>query len=134
MRHFLVALVALAAVGCGDTYNVAAPTAPTAPVVIPRHTIEFRVTGNATSARIRYSNPAEGLTQTVSSLPFLADTATAQPLIFLSLDVTPIAYPFIIGAPFMSAQIIVDGFLFREATSNDTTLSTISASGTWRAN
>lgn len=122
---------------CGDTI-IQQPTAPTPPpvVVTPvviRNMIEFRVVGNATLARVRYSDPIDGLTQTVTSLPFIADLVTTQNTIFLSLDVTPISFPLINQAPFLSAQIIVNGFLFREATTTDTTFNTLSVSGTWRA-
>jgi len=50
---------------------------------------------------------------------------------FLSIDATPTSYPFLLF-PFMSVQIFVDGLLFREASSADFLLATITASGTWR--
>jgi hypothetical protein len=115
---------------CGDTVYQVTPPAPTAP---SRTSIEFRVSGNASSARIRYANPVDGLTQVVTSLPYVIELATTQDNFFLSLDVTPLSYPFFVPNPFMSAQIIVNGFLFREATSNDTLMNTLSVSGTYRA-
>jgi hypothetical protein len=134
MRSLLVLVVALAAVGCGDTI-VQLPNTPAPPPETTRtNTIEFRVNGNATSARIRYSDPIDGLTQVVTGLPYVVELATTQSAIFLSLDVTPIAFPFLVQAPFLSAQIIVNGSLFREATSSDTALNTLSVNGTWRSN
>lgn len=131
--HALALALAVVTAGCGDTIlNTPAPIVT--PIPTPRsHTIEFRVSGNATAARIRYSNPVDGLTQVLTGLPYVVDLATTQATIFLSLDVTPLAYPFLIQAPFLSAQIIVDGSLFREATSSDTALNTLSVTGTWRA-
>jgi hypothetical protein len=132
-RLVVVAALALAAAGCGDTIlNTPAPIITPIPTA-RSHTIEFRVSGNATAARIRYSNPVDGLTQVLTGLPYIVDVATTQATLFLSLDVTPIAYPFLITAPFLSAQITVDGALFREASSSDTALNTLSVNGTWRA-
>lgn len=137
IRAPLVAVLALAlaAAACGDTI-VQVPTTP-APIPSPAartNTIEFRANGNATAARIRFSNPIDGLTQVVTGLPYVVEASTTQTTIFLSLDVTPIAFPLFVQAPFLSAQIIVNGSLFREASSSDTALNTLSVNGTWRAN
>ena len=145
MIRSLLLLACLTAVGCGDTiiqpptYPAPAPTptptpAPTPPPAPRVHTIDYRVVGSASSARIRYSNPVDGLTQVVTTLPFDVQFSTAQTIIFLSLDVTPIAFPLLQPSPFLSAQIVVDGSLFREATSADTTLTTLTVTGTWRGN
>jgi hypothetical protein len=142
----LVVVGTLFAASCGDTVinppTYPAPIAPTptpqpapTPPPAPRsNTIEFRVSGNASSARIRFSNPVDGLTQVITGLPYIVEATTTQTIIFLSLDVTPIAYPIGITAPFLSAQIVVNGSLFREATATDTALNTLSVNGTWRAN
>lgn len=106
------------------------PTTPTTPVVVTNK-IEFRVSGTATSVRVRYSTPLDGLSQTVTSLPFFASFNTTQSSHFLSLDVTPLTFP-LVGQPFLSAQILVDGNLFREASSFDLTTSLLSVSGNWR--
>jgi hypothetical protein len=106
------------------------PTSPTPPVT--RTTIEFRVVGNASSARIRYSTPVDGLTQVISSLPYSSSFSTAATSLFLSLEVTPLSYPLLSGNPFLAIQIVVNGALFREATANDLSLTTLSVSGTWR--
>ena len=132
LAALLVALVVVA--GCGDTniyQNPLGPSPPGAPAT--RHSIEFRVSGNANGARIRFADPVDGITQVLTALPYVVEASTTQATIFLSLDVTPTAYPFAILAPFLSAQIVVDGALFREATSADTSLNTLSVSGTWRA-
>jgi hypothetical protein len=117
---------------CHDT-DIAATALPVTPTPPPLNAIEFRVSGTALSARIRFSDPRDGLSQVVSALPYVVDTATRDTTIFLSLDVTPLSFPFVVGSPFMSAQIIVNQAVFREATSSDTSGATLSVSGTWRA-
>jgi hypothetical protein len=139
IRHaMLVTLVALVAAGCGDTNiypdNPTAPTPTPLPTAPTRHTVQFRVTGNAVSAVIRIENPLDGASQVVTALPYTVDVPSALTVMFLSLDVTPTAFPFGATAPFLSAQILIDGMVFREAVSTSTTLNTISVSGTWRAN
>jgi hypothetical protein len=126
---------------CSDT-NIIIPTSPSnlpvttgsplpnAPVV-QTHKIEFRVTGNALGARIRYNNSNDGTAQVTTTLPFVFNLTTNQQSMFLSIDATPTSYPFLLF-PFMSVQIFVNGLLFREASSADFLLSTITASGTWR--
>jgi len=141
MRHLLAAaavLVALTVAACGDTIlNV--PTSPTpngnatpAVPVIGRHTIAFRVTGNATAVRVRYSTPIDGLQQVVTTMPYNATFQTNSDTMFLSLEGTPLSYPIAINNPFFSIQIVVDGYLFREATSAEFLLNTLSVNGTWR--
>lgn len=93
--------------------------------------IEYRVTGNALSARVRYSTEIDGLTQTVTTLPFFTSFNTLETNLFLSLEVTPISFPGI-DYPFLSAQIYAGGVLFREATSASVLLNTLSVSGNWR--
>jgi len=128
---------------CSDT-NIIVPTSPsTLPVtpnsptpnpsnpIVLNHKVEFRVTGNALGARVRYSTSNDGLAQVTTVLPFVFNMTVTQPSIFLSIEATPTSYGFI-TFPFMSAQIFVDGLLFRESSSSDFLLSTITASGTWR--
>lgn len=105
------------------------PTTSTTPVTANR--IEFRVTGNAGGVRVRYSNPVDGLTQVVTTLPYVATITTQQNDMFLSLEATPtfwVSNTF----PFLSVQIFVNGVLFREANTSDFFLTTISVSGNWR--
>ena len=138
----LCALLSLA-VACSDT-NIIIPTTPSnlpvtptnpgnpnAPVPILTHKIEFRTTGNALE-RIRYSNSNDGLAQVTTVLPFVFNMTTSQQSIFLSIEATPTSYSVLTTFPFMSAQIFVDGLLFRESSSSDFFLQTITASGTWR--
>lgn len=136
LRALLAVLTLTGAAACGDTI-VNLPTTPSAttststPAVV-KSTIEFRVTGNASSVRIRYSSPTDGLTQVVSTLPYSNRFVTTEEALFLSLEATPIAYSGITNYPFVSAQILVNGAVFREATSNEFFLYTLAIQGTWR--
>lgn len=135
MRLLPVLLIAaVSAARCGDTIiqNIL-PTNPTdtTPKVVV-NTFQYRVGGNASSVRIRYSNEKDGLIQSTTTLPFFTSFSSTASSVFLSLDVTPISYPTGTVAPFVSAQIFVNGDLFREASSNDLTLQTVSVNGTWR--
>lgn len=94
--------------------------------------IEFRVTGNATSVRIRSSDSNNGLSQVITTLPYTNTFTTSNDSLFLSLDATPINYSALTVFPFLSVQIFVNGILFREATSNEFLLNTLSVNGTWR--
>ncbi len=135
MRSILVVLVALLVAGCGDTI-INVPNQPSAvtssTTAVTSNKLEFRVTGNASSARIRYSTPLDGLVQTTTTLPFFTSFSTKADDMFVSLEVTPISYSAIVNSPFLSAQILVNNTLFREATSTDFFLYTISVSGVWR--
>ena len=96
------------------------------------NTIEFRVNGNPLLAKIRYSNPVDGLTQVTTILPYVISTQTPQQTMFLSIEATPTGYLSSVGVPFLSVQIFVNSELFREANSSDFSLQTLSVSGTWR--
>lgn len=118
--------------GCDDDTNTVnvlnSPTGPSGGKTI----IEFRVSGNASQARIRYSNPNDGLSQVVTTLPFTTSFTTSQSTIFVSLEATPLTFPFSVLYPFNAVQIFADGNLFREASSADFLQSTIGVSGTYR--
>jgi hypothetical protein len=117
---------------CTTTVNNNIPTAPTpATPTVTKSTVEFRVIGNANQARVRYSDPIDGLNQVVTSLPYSNSFSTTSAQMFLSLDVTPLSFPLLIANPFLAAQIVVDGSVFLSGTSNDTS-STVTISGTWR--
>jgi hypothetical protein len=133
-RIVLVLGIALTAIACGDTI-VNLPTTPTpsttTPVVV-KHTIQFRAQGNASSVRIRYSTPVDGLGQVVTSLPYFQTFAITGDNVFLSLEATPISYGYGVLYPFLSIQIAVDNVVFREATSADFLLAPLATSGQWR--
>jgi hypothetical protein len=132
MKALPVLLVALAVAGCGDTIvNIPTTPTPTTPAVV-KHTIQFRVLGNATSARVRYSTPTDGLGQVVTSLPYFNTFTVSGDSLFLSLEATPISYGFAVLYPFLSVQIAVDNTVFREATTQDFLLQPLSTSGQWR--
>ena len=144
MRLILPIILVLAGFGCAScdrTTVIFPPTAPsgtttetTQVVQAPQPVnsrIEFRVTGNPSSARVRYSTPTDGLIQVVTTLPFFTSFNTTADNLFVSLEVTPISYS-VFQFPFLSAQIIANGNLFREVTSNEFLLNTISVNGTWR--
>jgi hypothetical protein len=143
----LISLIALTGgVGCDKTYII--PTGPTATTVtgngnpVPNPTpgspvvvsskIEFRVTGNALGARIRISDAVNGLNQITTTLPYTFTVTTSLDSMFVSLESTPTSYGALTSNPFHSVQIFTNGVLFREASSTDFFLSTVSVSGTWR--
>jgi len=135
MRTASVAFLSLFLTACGDTY-ITVPTAPGAPntstVAVTNTRVEFRVTGNATSARIRFLNPSDGLTQVTTVLPYYTSFVSSQDELFVSLEATPQGYPASANPAFLSIQIFMNGLLFREASSSDILLSTLSVSGTYR--
>lgn len=94
--------------------------------------IEFRVSGNAVSARVRFTNAQDGTTILTTTLPYVTTISTTESSMFISLEATPTSYPFSTTDPFMMVQIFVNGSLFREAVSEDFMYSTLSVSGTWR--
>ena len=136
MRSCLVVLVALLFAGCRPVQIVnnlptQPSTTPAAPAVV-KHTVQFRVLGNATSVRVRYSTPVDGLGQVVTSLPYFNTFTITGESLFLSLEATPIGYGYGVLYPFLSVQIAVDNTVFREATTQDFLLAPLSTSGQWR--
>lgn len=138
MRKVLFVLTLLA-LGCGDTniYNdrangqTSVQTTPTTPTVTNVR-LEYRVSGNADSVKIKYYNPYDGLNQTVTTLPWSISFNTTADSLFVSLEVTPVIFNSLTLYPFLSAQILVNGSIFKEVTSNSMLLNTISVNGTWR--
>lgn len=137
IRTAILVSIALTCAACGDTI-VNIPTqpsqvqqTPTTPPVV-KSTVEFRVTGNPTSVRVRFSAPSDGISQVVTTLPYTTSFSTTADTLFLSLDATPIAYSFATDFPFLSIRILVNGAVFREATSNEFLLHTLAIDGTWR--
>lgn len=135
IRSALVVAWAIVTIGCGDTI-VNLPTTPSTttdkPTTPVKHTIQFRVIGNATSARVRYSTPLDGLGQVVTSLPWFDTLTVSGDSLFLSLEAAPLSYGFGVLYPFLSVQIVVDGNVFREATTQDFLLAPLATSGQWR--
>jgi len=135
MRFFLAVVVAFSLSGCGDTkiYLPASPTpVPVTPPPVVRTTVAFRAIGTPTSVRVRYSTPADGLAQIVTTLPWSGSFETTADNLFLSIEGVPLQASLLTGSPFFGVQIIVNGSLFREATSSTLLLETLTASGTWR--
>ena len=134
MRARLSALTVLLTLlaACDQDHDIIVnlPTAPTPDVTV--NTIEMRVVGNASAVRIRHVNPIDGLTQVQTVLPYLVSMRTDQVVMFLSMEVTPIGYPLDVVVPFISAQIFVNGVVFREGSAADFSLNTVAVSGTWR--
>jgi hypothetical protein len=136
MRALIGGLICLAVVACDKTY-ITVPTAPgqssAGSPAATKHTVSFRVIGNATAAKVRYATPADGLAQVVTTLPYVNTFTTTIESLFLSLDATPTEYPLGTLFPFLGIQIVVDDVVFREATSQTSALTTLSVTGTWRA-
>jgi hypothetical protein len=137
LRSVLVAFSCVAVIACGDTV-INVPTTPTpipdttkAPPVV-KTVIQFRVLGNATSVRVRYSTPDDGVTQVVTSLPYFVTRTITGDSLFLSLEGTPISYGFSVLYPFLTVQIVVNNTVFREASSQDFMLTPLAVSGQWR--
>lgn len=129
MRYLLLLVLLLPSVSCDQNIDVILPSDPT-PVVVT-NVFEYRVTGNAQQARIRYSNPIDGTNQITSALPFFTSFKTERDSLFLSLDATPINFSFNVTQPFTSVQIFVNGVLFQQSSSTEFN-ETVSASGSWR--
>jgi hypothetical protein len=143
MKYLFTALVILAGIGVGcdkttnvypnsDTTNVISTVGPSGQ--LQNQSVEFRVTGNATGARIKYATSVDGTVQVITALPFIqqmilpANVSSA----FLSLEATPQSYSAVIFYPYMTVQIFVNGVVFREASSNDFFNTTLSVSGNYR--
>src|SRR4029077_19952341 len=97
-RTLLVVSLSAVVIACRPTTIVNNLPNDPSPVVtaavVVKHTIQFRVNGNATSVRVRYSTPIDGLGQVVTSLPYFNTLVVAGDSLFLSLEGTPISYGF----------------------------------------
>lgn len=141
LRSLALVVVAVTVLACNRQVNnyPTSPTAPSSPFGTPtptpvatRTTIQFRVLGSVLQARVRYSTPADGLVQVITALPFDTSFTTTASAIFLSLEGTPILFDGSVSFPFFSIQIVVNDQVFREASSGNSFLQTLSVSGTWR--
>jgi hypothetical protein len=92
-----------------DSSSPTTPTPVPAPVV---HTVEFRVLGTVPLADITYGSAQDGTTMTETSVPWTASFKTTRTSLFVYLK----AQSSFTGT--ISAQIFVDGVLFREASNN----------------
>ena len=129
-------LLTLATLGMGCEYNFRpdTPTSPSYVVTNPTPTparadiVEFRVTGDLPFATVRVNNSLDGLSQTLSTLPFTQTLdVSGRDVVFLSLDARGN------GSGFLHAAIFVNGFVFRETSSQSLfTNPFITVSGTWR--
>jgi len=91
--------------------------------------IEYRVTGTPATVLIRYSTSEDGLTQTSTAIPWGVSFKSSRASIFLTIEATPISTGFS-AYPFLSAQIYINGTIFREASS--TSYAGVAIQGTWR--
>ena len=117
-----IGCVTVGAVGCDKTY-ILPPTTPT-PITttpttptVPRTAdlVEFRVTGEGdwlSPVVVRVSNSLDGLTQTLTVLPYSSSISVADlDLAFLWADAR------VSGVGFLHVAIYVNGVIFREASS-----------------
>jgi hypothetical protein len=147
MLRVLILLLTLGAISCSDTVIIfpsdtdtdvssalfPGQKPPSGGGSVASTKIEYRVTGNAATVRVRYSNGLDGTAQVITALPYDVPIFVSESTsLFISLDVTPISYATGTTFPFLSIQIFVNGQLFREAASSDFTLTTLSVNGTWR--
>ena len=131
-----VVLLALIVAACGDTViNIPSPSPVDTPNPIPvvtKDKIQFVVTGNAVSVKVKYSSSVEGLNQTTTTLPFQSTISSSADGTFLFLEATPSGYSALVVNPFVAVQIFVNGSLFREAATTSAFNETVSVSGTYR--
>jgi len=100
-------------------------TTPIPPVVPRTYTVEYRVIGTARRARIIYASTIHGTTELTTGLPWFASFRTNNDRIFVSLY----AKAEEIGT--VRTQILVDGVLFREASTDGFFGTEIEVSGTF---
>jgi len=114
MRRLLLLLILSLGVGCTKNYVVPQDTNDSpAPTPVPvTHTIEFRVLGTVPLADITYGSAQDGTTQTQTTVPWVSSFRTTHTTLFVFLKASS-SYTGTI-----TAQIFVDGQLFREASNN----------------
>ena len=109
---------------CVIARNPTAPTPP--PVVVPRtYTVEYRVIGTARRANIIYSSTIHGSTELTTGLPWFASFRTNSDRVFVSL------FAKAEGSGVLRIQILVDGVLFREASTDGFYGTEVEVSGTF---
>jgi hypothetical protein len=95
-----------------DNPNPTSPTPTPTPTPIT-NVIEFRVTGTSPSVRIKYYSSVEGMNIVTTSLPWSAKVSTKSTNVALSLEIMSLGDGF--TEEFLSAQLIINGVLFRES-------------------
>jgi hypothetical protein len=131
MKLMLLALLSATLISC--TRVEVQPSAPT-PVPVVTNTkdvVSFRVLGNAIGAKVRFSNSVDGLNQITTSLPFQQSIESSKDNAFFYLEATANGYAASVSNPFLSVQIVVNGVLFREASTTSIFFDTITVSGTY---
>ena len=106
--------------------GIASPTPIPIPVPIARtYVVEYRVIGTARRANIVYANTIHGSTELTTGLPWFADFRTNRDRVFVSL------YARSENVGTVRVQILVDGVLFREASTDGFFGTEIEVSGTF---
>lgn len=131
MSKLKVLSVLLLLTSCTRVYVPNNNSNPLNPSSITGTKIEYRVTGNASQARVKHSNDIDGITQVVTALPYIQSFNVDGNNIFVTLEAAPLLYPATVSFPFTTVQIFIDGKVFREAASADWS-TPISISGTYR--
>lgn len=128
----LLILPLLFALGCNDVNTTnnkddnGNPVSPT--TILKKHTVDFRVTGDAVIAHIVLNNSLDGQQTIDTTLPWSQSLKiTTDTFLYLEAQSDHVGT--------MHVQIFVDGVLFREASTDATGFSTKAiASGTFRVN
>ena len=140
-KLLLVLLLVCPACACGDDNNSCEdienievrqqclegrnPTAPTPNPIARFYTVEYRVIGTTHRAKIVYASTIHGTTELVTGLPWFASFRTNNDRVFVSLY----ARAEDIGT--VRVQILVDGVLFREASTDGFFGTEVEVSGTF---
>lgn len=134
-RPLILLLCALVFVGCRDEINVLpsptpTPVTPTPPPAPVADRIEFRVLGTHRNVLVRHASAQDGTTQVTTDLPYFSTFTTLAPTMFLSLEASTLN-SIVTGTPFLQVQILVNGTVVREASSNQS-FPTLSINITYR--
>ena len=108
---------------CIDNRNDGTP-APTPIPVAHTYTVEYRVIGTSRTADIVYASTIYGSTELSTGLPWFASLQSNKDKIFVTLYTRAEG-----GAP-LRVQILVDGTLFREASTDGIFTTSVEVSGT----
>lgn len=134
----LIIIISFLTIGCTKIYLPDQPSPVTnTPITDPipkiiHDSITFHVIGNALAAKIKYSDSANGLNQVTTTLPFQITLDSTKDNTFVSLEATSTGFGALVANPFLEVQILINGVLFREASTASFFLDTISVSGTYK--